>query len=482
MLARPQNIWRLQTAFVTGCHKLDMVKYIGSKRKLVSLIQSVVRSLGDVKEVVDLFSGTARVGHGLKAQGLAVKSNDINSYARILATCYVQADREDVKSEAIRLIRSYNRLPGREGYFTETFCRESRFFQPKNGARIDAIRNAIESDGLEPELEAVVLTSLMEAADRVDSTTGVQMAYLKQWAQRANNDIELRLPNVLPQAKNGKGRAFQMDALDAAPLLTGDLAYLDPPYNQHKYLGNYHIWETLVRWDEPEPYGVARKRIDCRERKSVFNSKPRIRDAVRKVVESLDVRHLVVSFSDEGYIPRDAMLEILSSRGDVHVLAREYDRYVGAQIGIHNLKGERVGEVSHLKNTEYIYVVPEKGTDFTLAPRATVSVPAVHASPTSPLLESDKPDQEGDFDLVLLDLLRTRGALTNRDVQEILEANSAYVRASFKRLVAAGEAFVTGRRRGTVYHPTAPQQPADVHEPLGDGARSSVGVQISMFD
>ncbi len=150
-------------------------------------------------------------------------------------------------ADAERLVAEFNALPGRPGWFTETYCLQSRFFQPKNGGRIDAIREAIEAKGLPPDLEAVLLVSLMEAADRVDSTTGVQMAYLKQWAPRAANDLVLRVPAVLPRAARGKGRALELDALDAARATPADVAYLDPPYNQHKYLGNYHIWESLVR-------------------------------------------------------------------------------------------------------------------------------------------------------------------------------------------------------------------------------------------
>ena len=61
-----------------------------------------------------------------------------------------------------------------------------------------------------------------------------------------------------------------MDAIDFVSQISVDLAYLDPPYNQHKYMANYHIWETLIRWDEPEFYGVACKRMDVRERKSPY--------------------------------------------------------------------------------------------------------------------------------------------------------------------------------------------------------------------
>jgi adenine-specific DNA-methyltransferase len=334
-----------------------MIKYIGSKRVLVPTIVHAIGSLDGVRTVVDLFSGTSRVGHALKSAGYRVLANDHNAYAATLARCYVEADAGDVRADAERLVRELQRLPGRPGYFTETFCVRSRFFQPKNGERVDAIREEIARKALPPELEAVLLVSLMEAADRVDSTTGVQMAYLKRWAPRASNDLELRVPDVLSRAAHGKGRAHRMDAIDAASALEGDVFYLDPPYNQHKYLGNYHVWESLVLWDKPEVYGIACKRVDCRSRDSVFNSRPRMQDALRRVVAAARCRYLVVSFNDEGYVDRATMEALLSERGRVTVVERDFRRYVGAQIGVYNLRGERVGEPSHLHNKEYVYVV-----------------------------------------------------------------------------------------------------------------------------
>ncbi len=333
-----------------------MIKYIGSKRRLLPLIVETVRELCPTGTVIDLFSGTGRVGHALKGEGYRVLCNDHNAFAATLARCYVQADAEDVVAAA-QLIHEFNQLPGSPGYFTETFCRESRFFQPRNGARVDAIRAAIVQKSLDPELEAVVLVSLMEAADRVDSTTGVQMAYLKQWAPRAHKDLELRMPAVLPRAPAGKGAAFQLDAVAAAAQLHGDVLYLDPPYNQHSYLGNYHIWESLVRWDKPEVYGVACKRVDVRERTSVFNKRRLAFEALRTIVRSSPARALVVSFSNEGYVTQEEMIGLLSERGEVRVVTRDFKRYVGAQIGIYNPDGDRVGEISHLRNQEYVFIV-----------------------------------------------------------------------------------------------------------------------------
>jgi adenine-specific DNA-methyltransferase len=342
-----------------------MIKYLGSKRTLVPRILELIGPHDGPCVVLDLFSGTSRVGHALKRAGHRVIANDHNAYAHALGTCYVQADAERWLDEATLLVHEFNRLPGSPGYFTRTFCEESRFFQPRNGERIDAIREAIARKGLDPELEAVMLVALMEAADRVDSTTGVQMAYLKSWAPRAGNDLTIRVPELLPRPALGACEARCLDAAEAAAI-EADVAYVDPPYNQHSYLSNYHIWETLVRWDAPGCYGVARKREDCRSRKSGFNARGGFERSMRELLSNLRARRLVISFSNEGFVSEAEMERIIrESFADedlaIEVQSTEYRRYVGARIGIYNPSGEKVGKVSHLTNREFFFVVERLG-------------------------------------------------------------------------------------------------------------------------
>jgi len=334
-----------------------MIKYLGSKRLLIPEILHQVAGFKQVKTVFDVFSGTARVGSALKHAGYRVIANDHNRYAHCLAQCYVAADREVYFEDAQRIIDELNTVQGRAGYITETFCIQSRYFQPHNGEKIDAIRDAITRKSLPPLLEAVVLTSLMEAADRVDSTTGVQMAYLKGWSARSHNPLALRVPNLAPRSPHGDCLALECNAEQAALEVEADLAYIDPPYNQHSYLGNYHVWETLVRGDQPEVYGIAKKRNDCKERKSTFNSKKTSHEAFRTLIQNMRSPILIVSFNDEGYFSRTEMETMLSARGRVHVIEKDFKRYVGAQIGIYNPQGQKVGKVSHLENHEYLFVV-----------------------------------------------------------------------------------------------------------------------------
>jgi adenine-specific DNA-methyltransferase len=336
-----------------------VIKYLGSKRTLVPVIGAVVSAL-PVRSAADVFAGTTRVGQELRSRGVEVTSNDVTAFSEAFGQAYIAAGPDVDRDRLRRLLAELSALKPLDGYVTETFCRRSRYFQPENGMRIDAVRAGIDRLDLGPVERGLLLTSLVEAADRVDSTCGVQMAYLKQWAPRARNPLCLREPEAVA------GPAGEVACIDANLLATAldgiDLAYVDPPYNQHSYLGNYHVWETLVRGDRPDHYGVACKRADCRTRKSAYNSRRGAWTALADLIDRLTTPWVVVSVSDEGFHDPAAVERRLRGRGYVGALEVDFKRYVGAQIGIHNPSGERVGTVSHLRNTEWLLVCgPDRG-------------------------------------------------------------------------------------------------------------------------
>ncbi|MDF1595635.1 MAG: DNA adenine methylase [Acidimicrobiia bacterium] len=335
-----------------------MIKYLGSKRRLVPVLGDLLVRSG-AATALDLFTGTTRVARAFKEEGALVTAVDTARYSEVFGKCYLEIDADTADTdEVVDALDRLNGLEGSAGYFTDTFSHQSRFFQPHNAERVDAIREVIESDYRDSWMYPVLLTSLILAADRVDSTTGVQMAYVKKWAPRSFKPLELRVPDLLA----GGGQVVRGDAVELAGQLGSfDLAYLDPPYNQHRYFTNYHIWETLVAWDHPEHYGVACKRLDSREdaTKSVFNKKREMPAALGAVIAKIDATLLVLSYNNESWIDFDALVELLQGRGRVLALAFDSKRYVGAQIGIHDPQGQRVGEVSHLRNLEYVLVAGE---------------------------------------------------------------------------------------------------------------------------
>ena len=338
-----------------------MIKYLGSKRTLVPLL-SQLAAASKAKTALDLFTGTTRVARAFKALGINTTAVDLASYSAIFAKTWIALDaREHSAKELKDALQALNAVEGVAGYFTQTFCLDARYFQPKNGEKVDAIRSVIETDYKGSWLYEPLLASLILAADRVDSTTGMQMAFLKAWSARSNNSLQLRDPELM----KGKGTAVWGDAIALAPgLLNVDLAYLDPPYNQHRYFGNYHIWETLVRWDAPEHYGIANKRIDVRggENRSAFNSKKTMPLALGEIVRSVNADTLVLSYNNESWLDREELISICETRGHVAVIDVDFKRYVGSQIGVYDKSGKRVGVPGVRRNLEHVVIAGDKTT------------------------------------------------------------------------------------------------------------------------
>lgn len=336
-----------------------LIKYLGSKRALLPQLTAIAEA-SQAHTALDLFTGTTRVAQAFKRVGIAVTALDSASYSEALAKTFIELDGATANTgELADAVAHLNSLPGEAGYFTKAFCEDARYLQPGNGELVDAAREAIERDYRESWLYWPLLTSLLLAADRVDSTTGLQMAYLKQWSARSFNRLELRAPELL----DSRGTAIRGDAMALAKGLPEvELAYLDPPYNQHRYFTNYHVWETLVRWDKPESYGIANKREDARgdEHKSVFNSKRTMPDALRTLLGEVNAETIVLSYNNESWLDRDELIAACEPRGHVEVLDIEFRRYVGSQIGIYGKDGSLVGKPGRKRNLEHIVIVGER--------------------------------------------------------------------------------------------------------------------------
>ena len=332
-----------------------MIKYLGSKRRLLPILEAMAERSG-ATSMLDLFAGTTLVGQSFKRHRARVTAVDTASYSKVLGETFISIDATSANlRELDDAVDHLNRIPGSAGYFTENFSIRARYIQPFNGERIDAIRECIARDYAGSWLEAPLLASLLRAADMVDSTTGVQMAFLKEWSRRSFKPLELVSPTLLP----GDGETIQADALNLLPKLPMvDLAYIDPPYNQHRYFGNYHVWESLIRWDKPETYGVANKRVDVRDEanRSAFNSKVTMPDALKTVLREVQAETIILSYNNESWLGVDELIAELAPRGEVRVIDVDFKRYVGSQIGIYNKSGEKVGSPGARRNLEHLIV------------------------------------------------------------------------------------------------------------------------------
>jgi adenine-specific DNA-methyltransferase len=221
-----------------------------------------------------------------------------------------------------------------------------KMWKPANGRKADIIREQIatwaEEGVINRHEELVLIACLLFALDRVDSSVGVQQAYLKTWAARASNPLQLE---DLPVAGATKipGRHIVGDALKIEyPAAT--VAYLDPPYSAHSYATYYHIWDSITRWDKPAVGLKTNRRIDRVSGAEEFdegmvspwNSKKGALPAFMELVARLPVKYVVISYNDECLVPLEkleAALKGVYGSEAITVKKIPYKRNIMCQIG-----------------------------------------------------------------------------------------------------------------------------------------------------
>lgn len=340
----------------------QLIPYIGSKRKLLGLISQALgqgRDDAKGKTFLDMFAGSGVVARYAKTLGYKVISNDWEPYSRAINGCYIACNGAP-KFEKLggyrRAISLLNELAPREDWVTKHLCpqddddcdsaTERMFYMRKNGQRIDAIRHQIsEWHGAgainDAELDCLLAPLVYQACYR-SNTSGVFKGFHNGWGGRTRTALyriatDLLLAPAVFFNNGQKNEVFSRDAQQVAEDLSVeeiDIAYLDPPYNQHPYGSNYHVLNSIVLWDKPEvPEQITRGtksaiRLDWRtERRSAYNHSADAADAYRLLLETLNARYILTSYSTDGMIPLDEMLEINASRGRVAVEMQGYKRY-----------------------------------------------------------------------------------------------------------------------------------------------------------
>lgn len=318
------------------------IKYAGSKLKLLPHILEMVRPLDGVKTVLDGFSGTTRVSQALAREGLTVTANDVSVWSEVFAQSYLKADKPDDFYQ--KLLAHLNALPGKNGWFSAHYggkeTDRKKPFRLKNTQKLDAVRDEIDRLDLAWPDKCVLLTSLILALDKVDSTLGHFTSYLSRWSVRSKGELVLKMP-VRPLYRPGH-EVLRKDIFDAVQNRRWDLAYFDPPYGSNnvkmpssrvRYNAYYHFWTTVVKNDRPPLFGAAGRREDSRDRakENPFedfrlgeNGRPTALNAVSRLLNAINARYILFSYGSGGRIPREELLDVLQSHGKL-LSAKEID-------------------------------------------------------------------------------------------------------------------------------------------------------------
>lgn len=305
------------------------MNYIGSKYSLLPEIRRVLDKNNVPVDGValDLFAGTGVVARFLKDRGYVVYANDWQYYSYL--TCVAFIEHNDLPAfqslqfgncgeKAAYALSYLSQLPGKTGMFYDAYCEggiaNRQYFSRENGLKIQAIRDQIEAWSNEGSITAAeegwLVTSLMEGADKVANTASVYGAYLKHIKQTARKPLQLNMQMPVSSSYDvSLHRAFCTDSIALLNKLSREklrLVYIDPPYNSRQYNANYHILETIARWDlsDFEPRGITGLRR-VKENKSDYCSKTKAAAAFRRLFGSINAEYILFSYNNEGLLSKD---------------------------------------------------------------------------------------------------------------------------------------------------------------------------------
>ncbi len=351
------------------------MNYIGSKLSLLDFISSSINQVigKDKKAQVfcDLFAGTGAVGSLFKKLGYQIIANDIQYYSFVLNRHYIgnhqELDFADLKNEVNQLnftknktnnknlVCEYlNNLHGTKGFIYQNYSlggtkdkeEERQYFSDENAMRCDAIRQKIEewkNKNLVSEDEYYfLLASLIESIDKTANTASVYGAFLKALKKSAQKNFILKPAELI--INDHEHQIFNEDINSLVGKISGDILYLDPPYNQRQYATNYHLLETIAKYDNPKIHGKTGLR-EYQDQKSLYCSRVQVKEIFKDLISKANAKYIFLSYNNEGLMSLEDIKEIMSFRGEYGFFSKEYNRF----------KADEKREQKFNKTTEYLH-------------------------------------------------------------------------------------------------------------------------------
>ncbi len=335
----------------------QLITYIGNKRALLGPILRAVATVraqlgGRRLRVFDAFSGSGVVSRALKAHADLIVSNDIEDYAAVIGRCYL-ANRNDVDMGALgRVVRALNEQvanePPRPGFIAELYAPQGErpargervFYTRANALRLDSYRQLIE--GVPPAYRGFVLGPLLSSASVHANTAGVFKGFYKghdgigRFGGRGDDALSRIMGEISAEVPvlSTFTCAVQVTQDEAIRVAAGlreiDLAYLDPPYNQHPYGSNYFMLNLLVHYQRPARVSRV-SGIPEGWRRSGYNVRSRSLPLFSALVRRIPARFLLISFNNEGFIGPHQMRDFLARCGRVTSVEVPYTAFRGSR-------------------------------------------------------------------------------------------------------------------------------------------------------
>jgi len=307
------------------------MRFIGTKTNLLKDIQKVIQTNCVLaKSFCDIFSGTSSVARFFK-KDFEMISNDLLHFSFVLQKAMIENNKKPSFKNLNKIgindpLEFFNNFtPKLENLKSEPFIfnnytpnhnHDRSYFNKENALKIDFIRQKInewKKDNLIDELEYYYLVAcLIEAVPFVSNIAGTFGAYLKHWDKRAFKKIELKHLEIVNNEKENKSYNENSNVLIKE--IKGDILYIDPPYNSRQYLPNYHVLETISKYDNPKIYGKTGLR-PYDEVKSKYCVKGKVLNEFSNLIKNANFKYIIVSYSSEGLMSEEEIKNVLIENG-----------------------------------------------------------------------------------------------------------------------------------------------------------------------
>lgn len=347
------------------------MNYIGSKFSLLEFLDNSISEVTDnnFESFCDLFAGTSVVGSYFKKKGYKVVANDLQYYSYVLARHYIGNSKPLLFEKLLDSIKArtsispyfsvcdyLNELPGIEGFIYNNFCPtgtknkefQRQYYTDQNGMKCDEIRSTIE-DWKNKKLITddeyyCLLATLLENVDKYANTASVYGAFLKHIKSSAKREMQFSPIDVI--LSNKENIVYNQDVNQLIKSISGDVLYLDPPYNQRQYSTNYHLLETIVLYDNPILHGKTGLR-DYSNQKSKYCIKNQVLAEFSDLINNADFKYIFLSYNNEGLMSLEDIKSVMSRRGTYRLFSTQYSRFKADSDENRNHKSEHTYEYLH---------------------------------------------------------------------------------------------------------------------------------------
>lgn len=336
----------------------QLISYIGNKRKLLGFIEEAIidvkQQLGNQNvTILDAFAGSGSVSRMAKQHCTKIISNDLEAYASVIGECYL-ANRSEIDRKLLAEVvdqinanRFYNNDVGliRQLYApaddTDIKTGERAFYTNKNAQIIDNIRRNI--DGFDSGLRSFLLAPLLYEASVKVNTSGVFKGFYKdsntslgRFGGNGENALdrilaEITLPIPVFSPRDSEWEVHCRDANELVKEVEVDIAYFDPPYNQHPYGSNYFMLNVINEYTMPLEISKV-SGIPKEWNRSSYNKKSEVSIAIRNLIHDTNAKYFIMSYNDEGYVSEQEMIDIINSEASlVDIRKKDYPTFRGSR-------------------------------------------------------------------------------------------------------------------------------------------------------